>query len=183
MTEATTTHLIDGRQPMSPDELLDRLAEQGHTVRTVHHDPVFTVEEAKEVRGTLPGCHTKNLFLRNKKKRMWLVVCEQDRNVDLVALGKHLAAGRLSFGSPRRLMEYLGVIPGAVNPFAVVNDGQGAVTVVLDQSILEQSPLNFHPLDNAMTTSIASTDFLRFLELEDHAPILVNLDALAQNFH
>lgn len=175
MPDSNTHLLVDGRLPMTADALLERLAGRGLSVTTVRHDPVFTVEEAKRVRGSLPGCHTKNLFLRNKKKRMWLLVCEQDREVDLLALGKHLGAGRLSFGSPTRLMQYLGVIPGAVNPFAVVNDGGGAVTVVLDRAILDQDPLNFHPLDNGMTTSIAPADFLRFLEMEGHSPALVEL--------
>ncbi len=175
MPDSTAHLLVDGRLPMTADSLLERLAGHGISITTVSHDPVFTVEEAKLVRGSLPGCHTKNLFLRNKKKRMWLLVCEQDREVDLLALGKHLGAGRLSFGSPTRLMQYLGVIPGAVNPFAVVNDGGGAVTVVLDRAILDQDPLNFHPLDNAMTTSIAPDKFLRFLALEGHSPVLVEL--------
>lgn len=174
--QAPAMRLIDGSDPMSPEALLERLREMGIDVETTHHAPVFTVAEAKAVRGSLPGCHTKNLFVRNKKKRMWLIVCEQDRRVDLRALGETIGAGRLSFGSPRRLMERLGVTPGAVNPFAIVNDVEGVVTVVLERSILDDKPLNFHPLDNAMTTAIGAQDFLRFLESEDHSPVLVDLD-------
>ena len=150
----------------------NRIHRGGHA-----HPPVFTVEEAKAVRGSIPGCHTKNLFLRNKKEQMWLLVCHQDQGVDLRSLGARLGSrSRLSFGSPRRLMRYLGVVPGAVNPFAVINDVEGAVTVVLDRAILEWDVLNFHPLDNALTTSIRATDFLRFLAEEGHPPVEVDLE-------
>lgn len=172
--EAPPAKLIDDSDPMSPAALLQYLQSMGIEVVTARHAPVFTVEEAKGKRGSMPGCHTKNLFLRNKKKRMWLVVCEQNRKVDLRALGDTLGAGRLSFGSPRRLMERLGVAPGSVTPFAIVNDVEGAVTVVLERVMLDQDPLNFHPLDNSMTTAIAAKDLLRFLEAENHSPTLVD---------
>ena len=113
-------------QPTTPDQLLARLAELGLTTRTVTHPPVFTVEEAKALRGELPGAHIKNLFLRDKKGKMWLVVAEEDRPIDLKALGE-LLGGRLSFGSADRLMTYLGVIPGAVTPFGVINDAGNQV--------------------------------------------------------
>lgn len=146
----------------------------GIEVVTHEHAPVFTVEEAKEVRGHLPGCHTKNLFVRNKKEQMFLVVCEQDRRVRLKELGELLGAGRLSFGSPRRLMRRLGVMPGSVNPFAVINDLEREVEVVLDRAILEDEPLNFHPLDNSMTTAISSADLLRFLDDVGHPPRIMD---------
>lgn len=172
--------LADGTAPATPDDLFRRLDALGIHTTTVSHPPVFTVAEAKRHRGHIPGVHTKNLFLRNKKGRMWLVVCHQDRQVDLRWLAGRLGStSRLSFGSPERLMRYLGVIPGAVNPFAVINDGQRAVTVVVDRAILGDEPLNFHPLDNARTTTINPEDFLRFLEAEGHPPILIDfpLDA------
>ena len=162
--------LIDGSLPARPDDLLRRLDELEIPHATHRHDPVFTVEEARRVRGNLPGCHTKNLFLRDKKGRMWLFVCEQDRAVDMKSIADLIGAKHLSFGSPKRLMQYLGVIPGAVTPFAVVNDKSRQVQVVLDGPILSEEPLNFHPLDNAMTTAIDSSDFLRFLEAEEHPP-------------
>jgi Ala-tRNA(Pro) deacylase len=176
MTDAPDPRLADGSLPATPDQLFERLTELGIEVVTETHAPVFTVPEAKAVRSHIPGCHTKNLFVRNKKQRMWLIVCHQDRVVDLRALGEKVGGGRLSFGSPRRLMNYLGVIPGAVNPFAIINDHGRRVVVVLDSHILEEEPLNFHPLDNAMTTSIGVEDFLRFLEAEDHPPVLVDFD-------
>jgi Ala-tRNA(Pro) deacylase len=171
--------LAPGEAPASPARLFDRLRDLGIDFSTMHHPPVFTVEEAKTLRGEVAGCHTKNLFLRDKKGRMWLVVCQEDRSVDLKDLAVRLGAKRLSFGSAERLMRHLGVIPGAVTPFAVVNDTNGDVRVAIDRGILERGPLNFHPLDNAMTTSISAPDFLRFLEAEDHAAHLLDFERRA----
>ena len=112
------------------------------------------MEEAKALRGELPGAHIKNLFLRNKKGVMWLVTCQEDRDIDLKALGQRIGAGRLSFGSAERLMTHLGVLPGSVTPFAVINDRRDHVTVVLDSGLLDQDPVNCHPLVNTMTTAI-----------------------------
>lgn len=168
--------LADGSVPATPEAVLERLAALGVAQRTVTHPPVFTVEEAKRLRGTLPGGHSKNLFLRNKKGRMWLVTCEEDRPVDLKALGDKLGAGRLSFGSAERLMRHLGVIAGAVTPFAAINDREGAVQVALDEALLRHDPLNFHPLDNAMTTAVSPAGLLRFLEASGHPPLIVGLD-------
>jgi len=159
-----------------PEQLFRRFQELGIDVTTVQHAPVYTVEEAKTVRGTLEGCHTKNLFLRDKKGSMWLVVCQEDRSVDLGDLARRLGAKRFSFGSAARLMEYLGVVPGAVTPFAVINDQDGAVRVAIDRAILDREPLNFHPLDNAMTTSIGAQAFLRFLDAENHTPHFIDFD-------
>jgi Ala-tRNA(Pro) deacylase len=180
ITLVDEARLADGTRPWTSERLFARLDELGIVTTTLEHPPVFTVEEARALRGPIPGCHTKNLFLRNKKGRMWLVVCLESRSVDLKALGRTLGAGNLSFGSPDRLMSYLGAIPGAVTPLAVVNDSAGAVRVALDKEILEHEPLNFHPLDNAMTTSIGSTDFLAFLEAQDHAPVFVDFDELPE---
>ena len=165
----------DGTRPATPEELFQRLRELGIDYETAHHPPVFTVEEAQSVRAEMIGGHTKNLFLRNKKGRMWLLVCDEERRLDLKALGKQLEAGRFSFGSPERLMEYLGVIPGAVSPFAVINDKEGQVRLVFERLLLEVPELNFHPLDNSMTTRIATPDVIRFLEDVDHAPDLIDL--------
>ena len=168
-------HLADGRAPARPEDLFRRLEELGVKVRTLSHPAVFTVEESKSLRGNIAGCHTKNLFLRNKKGLMWLVVCRENRRVDLRGLGVGLGAGRLSFGSAERLMKYLGVIPGAVTPFAIINDGGRQVRVAIDREILDHDPLNFHPLDNRMTTSIGADGLMRFLAAEHHAPELLDL--------
>jgi len=168
--------LADGSAPAIPNDLFQRFESLGVEAATVEHPPVFTVEEAKALRGEIAGCHTKNLFLRNKKGRMWLLVCLEDRTINLRELAGRLDAGRLSFGSAERLMKHLGVIPGAVTPFAIINDKSGAVKMAIDEAILDQSPLNFHPLDNARTTSISASDLLKFLEAEGHPAQLLDFE-------
>lgn len=153
-----------------PQQLLARLDALGIAHRTVEHPPVFTVEEAKAHRGDLPGHHIKNLFLRNKKEEMWLVVVLEDRAIDLKALGGKLGAGRLSFGSPERLRAFLGVEPGSVTPFAAINDTEHRVRVVLDRALAEGGPINAHPLTNTMTTAVSIADLLRFFAATGHAP-------------
>ena len=175
MSDELTGTLADGTRPATPEDLFQRLRGLGIEYETAHHPPVFTVEEAQAVRAEMIGGHTKNLFLRNKKGRMWLLVCEEERRLDLKEVGRRLEAGRLSFGRPERLMQYLGVIPGAVSPFAVINDKEGQVRLVFERSLLEIPELNFHPLDNSMTTRLATPDVIRFLEDVGHAPALVDL--------
>ena len=172
-----TLALIDGHPPATPDDLFRRLEELEIPFVNHTHAPVFTVEEARAMRGNLPGCHTKNLFVRDKKERMWLFVCEQDSAVRLREVEALVGSKRLSFGSPKRLMQYLGVIPGAVNPFAIMNDHTHGVQVVLDRTILEHEPLNFHPLDNSMTTTVSADDLVKFLRAEGHAPEVTDLGA------
>jgi Ala-tRNA(Pro) deacylase len=168
--------LADGSQPAGAAELIARLAALGIPVRTVDHPPVFTVEEAARYKGNLPGAHTKNLFLRDKSgKRMWLVCVLAERDVDLHALPPRIGAKpRLSFGSGDRMMRYLGITPGAVSPFAVINDHGEQVQVVLDQALLTGDIVNLHPLDNAKTTAISPPDLLRFLEAEGHPPHILD---------
>jgi Ala-tRNA(Pro) deacylase len=170
--------LADGSPPATPEALFARFEALGIQARSFAHDPVFTVEEAKALRGELAGAHIKNLFLRNKKRELWLVTCLEDRRIDLKALAKTLDAGRFSFGNAELLMARLGVIPGAVTPLGVINDREGAVRVVLDKALLAISPVNCHPLVNHMTTAIAPVDLVRFLEAEDHPPQVLDFDAL-----
>lgn len=166
--------------PLSPDDLFAKLDALGIRTTTVRHPPLFTVEQSKALRGELAGGHTKNLFFKDKKDRMWLVTAEEDRAIDLKVLGAALgASGRVSFGSPERLMRHLGVEPGAVTPFGLANDTQGAVAFVLDEGLMRYDLLNFHPLTNAATTAIRRDDFLRFLEAIGHAPRLLALPARA----
>ena len=155
---------------LDPQQLFARLKELGIAQRTVEHPPVFTVEEAKALRGDLPGHHIKNLFLRNKKEEMWLVVALEDRAIDLKRLGEALGAGRLSFGSPERLRRHLGVEPGSVTPLALINDEACAVRLALDRGLMQDGPVNVHPLVNTMTTAVAPADLLRFFEATGHAP-------------
>jgi Ala-tRNA(Pro) deacylase len=155
---------------LDPQQLFARLDQLGIAHRTVEHPPVFTVEEAKALRGNLPGHHIKNLFLRNKKEEMWLVVALEDRAIDLKHLGEVLGAGRFSFGSADRLKRTLGVEPGSVTPLSLVNDEARAVQLVLDRSVADGGPVNAHPLVNTMTTALAPADLLRFFEATGHTP-------------
>jgi len=157
---------------LSPQQLFARLEQLGIAERTVEHPAVFTVEEAKALRGDLPGHHIKNLFLRNKKEEMWLVVALEDRAIDLKRLGEVLGAGRLSFGSAERLKRHLGVEPGSVTPLALINDASRSVQLVLDRGLVDGhgEPVNVHPLVNTMTTAMAAEDLLRFFEATGHAP-------------
>ena len=155
---------------LDPQQLFARLDQLGIAYRTVEHPPVFTVEEAKALRGNLPGHHIKNLFLRNKKEEMWLVVALEDRAIDLKRLGEVLGAGRLSFGSADRLKRYLGVEPGSVTPLSLANDAAHAVRLVLDRGVADGGPVNAHPLVNTMTTALTPADLLRFFAVTGHTP-------------
>ena len=160
----------------TPDEILARLDALGIEHRTTLHPPVFTVEEAREHTGRLPGGHCKNMFLKDKRDRLWLVTCRDQLRVDLNRLAKELGAARLSFGKVDLLHEILGVTPGSVTPLAIVNDRAGAVTLVLDTGLLAHEWLNCHPLRNDATTSLRSSDLLRLVRDSGHEPILLDLD-------
>ncbi len=164
-----------GGAPATPEELFAFLDGLGIASRTVEHPAVFTVEEAKALRGSLPGGHVKSLFLRNKKGAIWLVVAEEDRAVDLKALGAAIGAGRVSFGSPERLMAHLGVVPGAVTPLGLINDRDRRVQPVIDQGLLTHALVNVHPLRNDRTTTMASGDLIRFVEACGHRPTIMAL--------
>ncbi len=164
--------------PLSPDALFARLDRLGIPHRTHRHPPVFTVAEAAALRGALPGGHTKNLFLKDKKGGLWLAVMLETRRTDLKRLAEALGAPRFSFGSAEALYDALGVAPGSVTPFALVNDPAQRVQVVLDRAMLECDPLNFHPLTNDRTTAIAPGDLLRFIAECGHVPRVLDLDPL-----
>jgi Ala-tRNA(Pro) deacylase len=168
--------------PVTPDELFAALDRLGIPHATVKHPPLFTVEQSRALRGQIPGGHTKNLFLRDKKYQLYLVVTLEDADIDLKGLHRQLGAtGRFSFGSSNLLRELLGVEPGAVTPFGAINDTQGRVTVVLDASMMEHETLNFHPLVNTMTTSIARDDLVKFLESTGHLPRIERLSRRSPN--
>src|SRR4051812_48173881 len=154
----------------TPDQLFAYLDGLGIAHKTVTHPPLFTVEQSRALRGQIPGGHTKNLFLRDKKNTLFLVVAEEHAPIELKSLHHRLGAGRFSFGAPNLLREVLGVEPGAVTPFGAINDAAGRVTVVLDATLLEHATLNFHPLNNTMTTAIGREDLLKFLEATGHKP-------------
>lgn len=163
--------------PASDQDLYARLDTLGISYATKEHPPLFTVEDSKSLRGELPGGHVKNLFLRDKKKRIWLITAEEDRPVDLKAFKKRIGAqGSLSFGSPELLMEVLGVIPGSVTPFGLINDTEGRVTFILDEGLMAHDLINVHPLRNDATTTLTMGDLLTFVRDCGHDPQIMNLD-------
>lgn len=142
--------------------LLDDL---GIAYAVTEHEAAFTVEQADRLYGHLPGAHTKNLFLRNKRgTRHYLVVAESHRPVDLKALRGRLGESTLSFASPERLLRYLGLTPGSVSPFGLIHDAGREVTVILDRGLLDHDRLNFHPNVNTATVTVPREGFQRFLE-------------------
>jgi Ala-tRNA(Pro) deacylase len=157
--------------PKTPDQLFAALDALGIKHSTIKHPPLFTVEQSGAQRGQIPGGHTKNLFLRDKKHALYLVVAEEDAEIELKGLHRLLgASGRFSFGAADLLREVWGVEPGSVSPFGAINDSEGRVTVVLDAAMMEHDILNFHPLINVMTTAIRRDDLVKFLRSTGHEP-------------
>jgi Ala-tRNA(Pro) deacylase len=159
----------------SSDDLLALLDRLGIKAATHRHAPAFTVEEGNRVWGSIPGVHCKNLFLKDGKGRLWLVVAPAERRVDLKALPARIGAARLSFGSAALLTEVLGIEPGSVTPFAVINDAGRRVSVVLDSWMMAQPLVNYHPLRNDMTTGLSPAGLLRFFAHTGHSPLTVEL--------
>jgi Ala-tRNA(Pro) deacylase len=163
--------------PATDQDLFARLDALGIAHNTFAHAAVFTVEESRAACAHIPGGHTKNLFLKDKKGGLWLVVTREELRVDLNALSAVLAAPRFSFGSAELLIATLGVPPGSVTPFSLINDPQGKVRVVLDEGMLALDPLNFHPLRNDRTTALSASDLLKFVRATGHEPIVTQLPA------
>ncbi|MFN4272396.1 MAG: prolyl-tRNA synthetase associated domain-containing protein [Aliihoeflea sp.] len=159
-------------------ELFRFLGELGIETKTVTHPPLFTVEQSQALRGQIAGAHTKNLFLRDRKGTHFLVTVEEEAEVDLKRIHTLIgASGKVSFGKPEMLMEYLGVIPGAVTPLGLINDREGKVRFVLDQTLATAEIVNAHPLTNEATTSLSGADLLRFVKATGHEPLILNVAA------
>lgn len=162
--------------PATREDLIDYLGSLGIAASTVDHPPVFTVDEAQALRGTIAGAHSKNLFLKDKKGALFLVVAREEATIDLKRLhGRIGASGRLSFGQAELLMDKLGVTPGAVTPFGLMNDSPPSVRIILEAELVAAGTVNFHPLENTATTSLASTDLLAFIRATGHEPEIVDL--------
>jgi len=162
--------------PKTPDELLALLLSLGIDVTTRRHPPLRTVAESQALRGEIAGRHTKNLFLKDKKDNFFLITTGEDTEIDLKTVHQIIgAASRVSFGNSERLMEYLGVVPGAVTPFGVVNDVGLRVRAVLDEELLGHDIVNAHPLSNEATTSIAPADLIRFMKTTGHDPAILKV--------
>jgi len=154
-------------------DLFDRLKSLGIQTETRHHAPVHTVDEARRLRGEIGGGHCKNLFLKDEKGDIWLIVCLEEARVDLKTAPAKIGSKRLTFGKPELLKEVLGVEPGSVTPFGLINDTMQRTRVILDQAMMEHAILNFHPLRNDATTSIAAADIVRFIRSCGHNPRIV----------
>jgi Ala-tRNA(Pro) deacylase len=162
--------------PLSPEDLLQALDRMGISHETIHHPPLFTVEESKALRGKIPGAHTKNLFLKDKKGRLFLVTAVEDTQIDLKRLHEVIGgSGRVSFGTADQMMAHLGVSPGSVTAFAVINDLDQQVTMIVDRRLASYERVNCHPLINTMTTGISYADLLKFLGEVGHAPTILDI--------
>jgi Ala-tRNA(Pro) deacylase len=165
--------------PADRAALLAFLDAQGVAHATVDHPPVFTVEEGAEIKAALPGGHSKNLFLKDAKGQLWLICALGDTRVDLKRTAPVIGSAKLSFGSPERLFEALGVRPGSVTVFALINDRAGHVRLVLDRALLDHEHLNFHPRSTDATTTVSRDGLLSFLKALDRTFQVVDFGALA----
>ena len=161
----------------APADLFARLDALGVAHETVQHRPVFTVEEGADIKAAMPGGHSKNLFLKDKKGALFLVCALDGTQIDLNALSKLLGAGRFSFGTAALMEEVLGVTPGSVTIFALMNDAGARVRLVLDAALLAQDPVYFHPLANTATTALSPAGLMRFLAAIGPAPTCVDFGA------
>lgn len=167
--------------PTSPDDLFKTLQAIDIKYEVYHHDPIFTVEEGVHLKENIAGIHCRNLFLRDKKKRMYLVVAANETKIDLKKLPALIESGRLSFGSADHLWQHLGIRPGSVCPFCLINDKDHQVKVILDKYMMAGDVVNYHPLDNAMTISLSPDDLLKFLGHTGHEPDIIDFSSLVSN--
>ena len=160
------------------DRLLAWMAANGVDQTTHDHPAVFRVDEGLELKAAMPGAHTKNLFLKDKKGRLWLISARQDTVIDLKRAPAAMGSDRLSFGNEGLLYETLGLTQGSVTALGLINDPDRRVTFVLDRALWEADVVNFHPLTNTATTALAQADFRRFLTLIGREPVVVDFDKL-----
>lgn len=163
--------------PVSAEALLARLDGLGIAYALYHHKPIFTVAEGEDLKKDMPGVHCRNLYMRDKKKNNFLVVAANETELDLKKLSDMIGAGRLSFGSAERLWEHLGIRPGSVNPFTVINDPDNLVTLYLDAAMMAAGILNVHPMDNAQTVGLSPADLIKFLDSIGHNYSVIDLSA------
>lgn len=172
------TDALAATHPKTSEDLFRFLDELGIAHTTKYHPPVFTVAESVALRDAIPGGHTKNLFVKDKKDRFFLLTVEENAVVDLKTIHTLIgAASKVSFGKPEKLMEYLGVIPGAVTALGAINDTGNNVTFVLDEELMREEIINCHPLSNDATTSIKRDDLIRFMEATGHTPLVLKVTA------
>lgn len=166
--------------PATEAELFARFDALGIAYVTHRHRPVFTVDEGRDLKASMPGGHPKNLFVKDKKGAIFLICAISSTVIDLNATSKLIGSGRFSFGSAERLMEHLGVEPGSVTLFALINDPEHVVTLVMDEALFDADPVNFHPLKNDATTAISPADLLKFVRSLGREPIRLAFDEAGQ---
>jgi Ala-tRNA(Pro) deacylase len=164
--------------PATAQDLYDLFTAHGIAWRTVEHPAVFRVEEGHEIKAALPGGHTKNLFLKDHRGQIWLICALGDTAIDLKRLPPVIGSGRLSFGSPDLLYEVLGVRPGSVSLFALINDAAHRARLVLDSALRRAEPINFHPLTNTATTAVSQEGLRRFLRAVAVEAVVVDFEAM-----
>lgn len=180
MLQASEESVQNNPLPTAPEALLARLDALGIAYRLYHHQAVFTVAESLEIERDMPGRHCRNLFVRDKKESMFLISAAIETEIDLKAMEPALGCKRLSFGSAERLWTHLGVRPGSVCPYAIINDRNKVVQPVLDASFMQDDLVNFHPLVNTMTIGVAPLDLLRFIRSTGHEPIVIDFKTLTR---
>ena len=161
--------------PTPPDALLNTLKKMNISYDLHHHEAVYTVAQSQKVDANIPGTHCRNLFLRDRKKKNYLLVLPINVEIDLKKLPDALNSHRLSFGSDDRLWEYLGVRSGSVCPFCIVNDTENQVEIFLEKSMMAQEKVNYHPMLNTMTVSLKPDDLLKFIESTGHKAHIIDL--------
>jgi Ala-tRNA(Pro) deacylase len=163
--------------PASPADLFAFLDRHAIVYRTLEHAAVFRVGEGEEIKASLPGGHSKNLFLKDAKDRLWLISALGETTIDLKRLPAVIGAARLSFGSAALMEATLGVKPGSVTAFGLINDTARAVSFVVDVALMASDPVNFHPLVNTATTAISQVGFVSFLAALGVEPIVVDFSS------
>lgn len=167
--------------PFYPQNLIEMLEKEGIPHHIHHHEAVFTVAEADKVSVEIPGAHTRNLFLKDKKGKMALITLEDHHPLDLKKAAELIGLGRMSFGSPERLWTYLGVKAGSVTPLAILNDTNHHVELILDESLMQSDIINVHPLDNTMTVSLTPAALLDILSRHQRTPRIIDLSVARPN--
>lgn len=163
--------------PTTPDQLFAILDELEIKYEVFNHKPIFTVAEGLDMERNIPGLHCRNLFIRDKKGKMFLVVAANETKVNMKELQTKLECGRLSFGSHDRLWQYLGIRTGSVCPFCIINDKAGDVEIILDEYMMNAELVNYHPLDNSMTMGLTPQDLIKFIKHTGHEPRTMDIAA------
>ena len=144
-------------------DLINLLQKENCNIDVHNHGPLFTVADSKKLRGNIVGAHSKNLFLKNKKNKFFLLTCEEADKIDLKRISKSLELGNTSFAREEYLDKYLKIKPGSVSPFALLNDEGGQVDFYLEKTLYESKFVNFHPLINTSTITIETVKFIEFM--------------------